>query len=112
MPARIARATAAAFAGPVLRHGAAIFAEPACVPASIAKCEPPRRFVVVPTATSLEPARFASIDTARESFSTGAKPEMSRVGGIWIVRPSSVTNWLLSESLPEMNGARYAFAAS
>ena len=81
-------------------------------PEMSAKCEPPSRAEVRPTITSREPARFASIDTAPVSFSTGAKPEMSSVGGIWMVRPSSVTNWLLSESLPEMNGARYAFAAS
>ncbi len=44
--------------------------------------------------------------------STIAMPEMRRVGGISIVRPSSVVNWLFSESLPETNGVRYAFAPS
>ena len=52
------------------------------------------------------PAAFASI--VRAFFTSGTMPSavMSSVGGIVINRPSSVVNWLLSESLPETNGVR------
>ncbi len=58
------------------------------------------------------PALFASIVTQRITSGTIPMPEMSSVGGISIVRPSAVVNWLFSESLPEMKGARYAIAPS
>ena len=95
-----------------MRHGVGKRLDEGVEPASIVKCEPPKRLLVVPTRINTEPARLPSIDTALVSFTTGANPEINSVGGIWIVRPSWVTNWLLSESLPEMNGARNAFAPS
>ena len=50
--------------------------------------------------------------TQRAMSCTIPTPVISSVGGISIVRPSSVVNWLFSESLPEMKGVRYAFAPS
>ena len=53
-----------------------------------------------------------AIVTACSPSGTMPIPEINRVGGMQIVQPSSVVNWLFKESFPEMNGVRYAFAPS
>ena len=69
-------------------------------------------FVVSPTRTKRFPADFASIVTHDPTLSTMPNPEISSVGGMQIVSPFWVVNWLFSESLPEIKGVPYALAAS
>jgi hypothetical protein len=53
-----------------------------------------------------EPRRLASMVMARSRSGPMPMPVISSVGGMRMVRPSSVVNWLLSESLPLTKGVR------
>ena len=73
---------------------------------------PPTASIVSPTSTSACVGCLASIVTQWLMSLTIPKPLISNVAGMRMVSPDSVVNWLFSESLPEMNGVRYAMPAS
>ena len=68
--------------------------------------------MVVPTIRSALPDCLASMVRHLAASLTMARALMSMVGGMVMRRPSSVVNWLLSESLPLTKGASKAIAPS
>ena len=68
--------------------------------------EAPRVSQGSPMRARVLPALLASLVAQRSASGTTPTPVMRRVGGISMVSPAAVVNWLLSESFPETKGVR------